>query len=88
MASPDSAKYRLMELRLGRNLAQYVTGLRAQGHSWRDIAKHLTATTGEPIQMQTLRLWFPDDRGPDLEPLGDQPVDLPGVERVTVGGPA
>lgn len=54
-----SAKYQLIELRLGRDLEQWVTDRAADGTGCRPIARDLSRMTGMHLSHDTLRVWFP-----------------------------
>lgn len=56
---PRSARFQLLQVRLGRDLAQYVASRYPQD-SWRVIANDLTQITGLSISHETLRTWFPE----------------------------
>jgi hypothetical protein len=56
---PRSARFQLLQVRLGRDLSQYVTD-RYPSSSWRTIANDLTQITGVSISHETLRTWFPE----------------------------
>lgn len=50
----------LVEIRLGRDLATYVNGLRAAGLSWREIAEDVHQRTGVQVSYEALRSWYRD----------------------------
>jgi hypothetical protein len=54
---PRSARYLLIQVRLGRDLAQYVEA-RRPGDGWRAIAADLSQVTGISVSHETLRAWF------------------------------
>ena len=59
---PDrTARFQLVQLRLGRDLTQYVTLRRADQESWRTIAADLTSISGVSVSHETLRTWFDDE---------------------------
>lgn len=59
-----TARYELIQLRLGRDLAQYVTARRAKEKaSWRRIASDLSTITGMPVSYESLRTWLAADAG-------------------------
>jgi hypothetical protein len=60
MAQPRTAKYLLLQLRLGRDLSAYVAEARKAERDWRSIAADLRALTGLDISHETLRVWFAD----------------------------
>lgn len=53
-----TAKYELLQVRLGRDLAAYVETARHEGRDWRTIATDLKAATGTTVSHETLRAWF------------------------------
>lgn len=55
-----SAKYELLQVRLGRSLAEYLQAARADGRDWRTIASDLTTLTGVSVSYETLRSWAPE----------------------------
>jgi hypothetical protein len=59
--SQPSVLYQLVEARLGESgaLAEYVAKHRATD-SWRTMAADLSERTGQPVNHETLRLWFAD----------------------------
>lgn len=50
----------LVEVRLGRDLATYVNGLRSAGLSWREIADDVHQRTGVQVSYEALRSWYRD----------------------------
>lgn len=58
-ATPTQA---LLEVRLGGSLADYISGLRSEGLSWRAAAEQLHERTGIQVTGAALCLWF----GPKL----------------------
>jgi len=56
-----TARFQLVQLRLGRDLTQYVNGRRAAQESWRAIAADLSSITDVRISYETLRTWFEDE---------------------------
>lgn len=54
----QTAKYQLIQLRLGRDLAQYVSDRQGSGDSWRTISADLSTLTGVHVSHETLRSWF------------------------------
>lgn len=66
-AGPTTA-HRLADQLLGERgpLSSFVTLRRAQGRSWRLIARDLHTETQIDVTFETLRSWFPDaDRQPE-----------------------
>lgn len=57
---PPTTKYELIQLRLGRSLAVYLTEARRQGRHWRTIAADLSAATGVQVSYETVRNWTAD----------------------------
>lgn len=55
-----TARFELVQVRLGRDLVQYVNGRRDARDSWRTIAADLSAITGVAVSYETLRTWFDD----------------------------
>lgn len=53
-----TAKYELLQLKLGRDLAAYVAEARSKGRDWRTMAADLSVVTGVPVSHETLRAWF------------------------------
>lgn len=53
-----TAKYELLQLKLGRDLAAYVAEKRAGGRDWRALADELSAEAGVDVSHETLRSWF------------------------------
>lgn len=64
MATPTR---RLADLLLGGRLDQFVLTKRAEGRSWRLIARDLWETTNGELDVtyETLRAWFPEEREPE-----------------------
>jgi hypothetical protein len=56
--APPTAKYELLQLRLGRDLAAYVTEARSDGRAWWVIAADLRSSTGMTVTGESLRTWF------------------------------
>jgi len=56
-------RQRLLDFVLGDDgpLSRYVLERRANGRSWRLIARDLYEQTGRDITHETLRAWFPDE---------------------------
>jgi hypothetical protein len=48
----------LLELKLGRELGDFVTKARDHGDSWRTIARDLHLATGLAVSDESLRQWF------------------------------
>lgn len=59
MAKPTRT-YLLLEARLERPLADYVTERREAGDSWNVIAYELAKATDVMVTAQTLTNWFPE----------------------------
>ncbi len=55
----------LIEMKLGRSLAKYVTARQSEGLGWRRIAHDLKRDTGVLVSHETLRGWFVTTPGPD-----------------------
>lgn len=55
-----SAKYQLLQVRLGRDLKDYVAERAKDGTGTRPIARDLTSITGIPVSYEALRNWFPE----------------------------
>lgn len=50
-----------IEDRIGRDLALYVSGLRRDGRSWRDISYDIKQRTDIDVSHEALRNWFRDE---------------------------
>lgn len=61
-----TAKRTLIEDRLGRDLASYVTELREDGASWTFIAARIERHTNVTVTDQTVRNWFGHLDGPPI----------------------
>lgn len=57
-ARKPTATYLLLQERLGRPLATYVTKARSRGQSWSRIARELDQATDVPVTAEWLRIWF------------------------------
>jgi hypothetical protein len=57
-----SARYELVQVRLGRDLEAYVRGRWEDNAPWRTIAHDLRAITEVNVSHETLRSWFPELR--------------------------
>jgi len=57
----QTTAYQLLQVRLGRDLAEWVAAKRKDGESWRAIASDATAITGLPVSHETFRAWFAED---------------------------
>ena len=53
-------KQQLLQVRLGADLESYVRISRADGQSWKVIAKRLQRQTGVRVTFEALRHWYPD----------------------------
>lgn len=51
----------LVELKLGEDLAAWVTALRADERSWSYITRKIGERTGIAVSDESLRLWFADE---------------------------
>ncbi len=56
---PLSPRFELIQVRLGRDLTQYVRERRPDA-GWRTIAADLRTITGVEVSYETLRAWFKD----------------------------
>jgi hypothetical protein len=57
----QTTTYQLIQVRMGRDLAQWVEAQREDGKSWRAIAADAAAVTGVPVSHETFRAWFAED---------------------------
>lgn len=54
--------HQLAEMRLGQDLATYITQRREAGKSWRAITAELTDDCGISVSHESLRSWFLADQ--------------------------
>ncbi len=54
---PPTDRYTLIQLRLGRDLAGYITQARRDQRSYRRIAADLRTITGMPVTYEAVRQW-------------------------------
>lgn len=54
----NSPLYQLIEIRMGVNLADYVSTRRGEGASWDTIGREIVAASGQILNGETLRMWF------------------------------
>ncbi|HEY5985164.1 MAG TPA: hypothetical protein VIV12_02095 [Streptosporangiaceae bacterium] len=57
-ATARTATQLLLEVRLGRDLEEYVRELRSNEQSWRQIAEAIYSRTGINVSHETVRGWF------------------------------
>lgn len=57
----QTIKQQLVEMKLGRDLSQYVRIRQAEGLGWRRIADDLKRDTGILVSHEALRSWFAGD---------------------------
>lgn len=57
----QSSLSQLVEVRLGRDLRQFVLDMRESGHGWRAIARGLSDVTDTKVSHEALRAWFADE---------------------------
>ncbi len=53
----QTALYQLIQVRLGRDLGDYIATARTEGRSLRRIAADLHAVTGQPVTYEAIRQW-------------------------------
>lgn len=56
----DNSRYRLVEIKLGRNLAGYLRDARRAKKSFHVIGNELAQKTGENLSPETIRKWVRD----------------------------
>lgn len=54
----QTAKQQLIEIKLGRSVAGYVSARQTEGLSWRQIAADLSREVGITVSHESLRSWF------------------------------
>jgi hypothetical protein len=59
---PQTAKQQLADVLLEGTLDEFVKTRRADGRSWRLIAKDLEAETGVDVTFESIRSWYPEER--------------------------
>lgn len=53
----ETALYQLIQIRLGRDLGDYIATARTEGRSLRRIAADLHAVTGHSVTYEAIRQW-------------------------------
>jgi hypothetical protein len=76
MTTPTTPTQRLIDLRLNGQLEKFVRSRRADGRSWRLIARDIYDATGQDVTEVTVRSWYRDTDATTEDPASEPTTEL------------